>query len=88
MEVVIEHYDALPCGLKKFTVNGIEADLEDFGEVQCGSVGDYECVVDGFDAKLPSNEVLAKYKISVDEYAELVAKLNTAFDYGYCNWCD
>ena len=33
MELVIKPYDALPCRLSTFIINGIDADQDDFGSV-------------------------------------------------------
>lgn len=31
MELIIEPCNGMPCSLKEFTVNGIDADTDDFG---------------------------------------------------------
>ena len=87
MKIVITPHDGLPCRAKIFSINGKEADLDDFGEVKKGELGRYQCELSGFAAKMPSTAMLNKYQITVDEYAEIVEKLNAAFDYGTCGWC-
>ena len=87
MKVVIKPYKGSPCDVEIFTINGKEADLDDFGEVKKGDIGRYQCELSGFAAKMPSSVILDKYQITVDEYAEIVEKLNAAFDYGTCTWC-
>lgn len=87
MELEIKTYQSLPCSEEKFFVNGIKACLEDFGEVDVEGIGGYRCKLLGFKAKMPTSEVLTKYDLSVDEYKELVEKLDDVFNYGYCRWC-
>ena len=87
MVLEISTYRSLPCTEEKFFINGIKASLEDFGEVDVEGLGNYQCMLAGFKAKMPSSEILKKYGITVDEYAELVDKLNDAFLYGICSWC-
>lgn len=86
MKVVIETYKSFPCHAD-FFINDKKADLADFGEVKQNGLGEYQCGLSGFAAKMPSIEILDKYHITVDEYAEIIEKLNATFDYGICDWC-
>lgn len=50
MELIIEPYNALPCELDIFTINGKSADSSDFGEVydhDKESAETYGCVICG-----------------------------------------
>ncbi|MBO6293949.1 MAG: hypothetical protein J6N51_17080 [Selenomonas sp.] len=87
MTLEIKAYGALPCAAEKFVVNGKEASLEDFGDVKKESMGAYRCRLSGFKAKMPTSAVLDEYGISVDEYKELVEKLDDVFYYGACGYC-
>ena len=88
MEYKIEPYGALPCELQVFTINGKNADYEDFGVkiMRDGSCMDNECGCE-FHSELPSSEVLAKYEITVDEYAEIARKLESELRLYNCGWC-
>lgn len=88
MEYKIEPYHALPCELQVFKVNGNDADYEDFGVkiMRDGSCMDNECGC-SFHPKLPTSEVLSKYGITVDEYAEIANELESKLNVNYCGWC-
>ena len=87
MKVVIKIYESSPCIAKIFNINDKKAYLDDFGEIKRQNLDRYQCNLSGFAAKMPSNKILNKYKITVDEYAEIVEYLNTVFDYGVCYMC-
>lgn len=90
MELVIEPYDALPCALRIFTINGINADKDDFGEsydADSDNAVEYGCGNHIFESTLPTQKVLDKYGISVDEYNEICEKLTERLDVGSCGWC-
>ena len=88
MKVVIKTSEFAPCYPEVFTINGKKAVTSDFGETKAIGLGDYTCGFDGFVGKAPTDEVLAKYQITPEEYAEIVERLNTALDYGFCNMCE
>lgn len=89
-EVVIISRDALPCSLETFTIRGINADSDDFGSGGDNSPDEaepYGCGNWEFHGKAPTEEVLHKYDITLDEYANIVARLESALYVGSCGWC-
>lgn len=89
MEVEMIVYEAL-CELKKFTINGIEADYEDFGEKydhDRENAEDYACGDMRFDPKLATQEILDKYKITTDDYNKICEELEDKLSFGSCGWC-
>lgn len=89
-EVVIVPYDSLPCSLKTFTIRGVNADVYDFGDGSDESpdtADPYGCGDRRFRGKTPTEEVLHKYDITLDEYANIVALLESALYVGLCGWC-
>nr|DAR87641.1 MAG TPA: Golgin subfamily A member 7/ERF4 family [Caudoviricetes sp.]DAX62841.1 MAG TPA: Golgin subfamily A member 7/ERF4 family [Caudoviricetes sp.] len=87
MKLEIRVYSSLPCEDEVFTINGIEASKDDFGEVNVEGIGNYSCLLMGFTPKMPKQGVLDKYKITLDEYEEIIEQLNDTFCYGKCSWC-
>ncbi len=90
VEIVIEPYDSLPCALHVFIINGIDADLSDFGEthdMDAGNAEEYACENRQFIPEMPTDEVLAKYKINLADYSEICSQLACALAVGSCGWC-
>ena len=90
IKVEIKPYHGLPCALEVFTINGEKAQESDFGEGRDDSpesAEDYACGDHQFHPKLPTQEVLDKYKINLSEYAEICGKLESALSVGSCGWC-
>lgn len=85
MRLQIVQSKSCPCSLEQFIINDITADYEDFGEIDKESNG-HECRVFGFNPKDPSDEILKKYKITLDEYEQVCNKLDVIF-IGYCQLC-
>lgn len=89
MRVEIVPYEAL-CELKVFSVNGKDADYDDFVskyDHDEENAPDYGCGDMRCDEKDPSPEVLAKYGITLAEYHEIVEHLCSVLDFGCCGWC-
>jgi len=86
VKIEIKTFDALPCETEVFKVNNIKADVEDFGEVNTEPAGSYTCSI-SFEAKMPKQDVLDKYKIDLEEYEEITNKLGDVFCRGICSWC-
>ena len=91
MDLKIKPFRALPCALEVFCINGVKADISDFGEsedVSPETAEDYSC---GDHQFIPHNharaEVLERYGISGDEWDEIAQKLESALDVGACGWC-
>lgn len=86
MKLTLNVYHSLPCKTEIFIINGIEANYEDFVVLTLDSDGNYGCYA-GLENKLPTNDILKKYKIDVDEYAKVCNKLNKELVHGHCSWC-
>jgi len=90
LDVVIIPYDALPCACEKFTINGIDADVSDFGytvDMDSENAEEYACGDRQFVPQMPTDKVLEKYGINLKEYAEICEKLGSALAVGSCGWC-
>ena len=93
MELVIEPFDALPCVLKIFTINGKDADSYDFGStVDHKEDYDDEIIVYGccnmyFEPNPLAREVLHKYNITEEEYYKICNELEDKLYVGHCEWC-
>lgn len=89
MKLELEVYSAL-CALSVFTINNIDAEYEDFGDKydHCPErAEDYACGNMQFDPKLPTQTILNKYKITVDEYNEICSELEDKLSFGSCGLC-
>ena len=87
LELII--YRAL-CETSVFIINGINADYHDFGEKydrDSGNAEDYACSNMQFTGYQSTPEILEKYKITEDEYQEVVSKLEEGLSFGSCGWC-
>lgn len=90
MEVKMKPYNALPCALEMFFINGIRADQDDFGMGQDESPeieDEYCCGYWRFTAKPATQAVLDKYHITIDEYEDIAKQLEAVLDVGACGWC-
>lgn len=87
--VEMEVYSCL-CSLSKFTINGINADYDDFGEKYDhdeDEADEYGCGDMRFDARPPTKEILNTYGITEEEYYEICNDLDEKLSFGYCGWC-
>lgn len=90
MKLVTIPYGSLPCSLKEFTINGIDADKDDFGETIYTSDGFYGCMDNHFEGNTELShikEACNKYNITCEEYLEIVEHLENVLDVGRCGWC-
>lgn len=90
MKLVTIPYGAFPCNLKEFTINGIYADKDDFGETISESDGFYGCANNYFKGNTRLShikEVCDKYNITCEEYLEIVEHLEDVLYVGKCGWC-
>jgi hypothetical protein len=90
MKLEIVPYDALPCALATFTINDMDASADDFGSGCDDSpeeAEEYGCGDHQFHAKMPTQKILDKYKITPDEYSEICAELESRLYVGSCGWC-
>lgn len=97
IEIVAVPYNALPCEAQSFTLNGMKADKDDFGEQDAG---DFDYEYEAYDDECYScadnhfvphedveQEVLGKYNITEDQYREVQRYLEEKFHVGHCGWC-
>lgn len=85
--------DNMPCEAEVFKINGIDADMDDFGGVNLGHIpwldddeDMTECEMNGFFGEQPTEEILEKYGITEEEYDEILDNLNGEF-FGKCSAC-
>lgn len=89
MNLILKFGRAL-CYTPEFSINGVDADYQDFGEkfdrspetAEAYSCGDMQ-----FTRNPPTAEVLSKYKITIDEYHEVAERLEKGLSFGECGWC-
>lgn len=87
MDITIEKYRCLPCTLSRFKINNIDANISDFGERESeGSPLNNGCRVK-FKFKLPTDEVLNKYKIDLNDYSTICNILEEEFNIYNCRYC-
>lgn len=90
-EIIIRPYHALPCECEVFTINGIVADKDDFGEsndTDWENRPDWGCGCKVFEAERKNKpEVLEKYGITLEEYLEVCDELEDKLYVGCCSWC-
>jgi len=89
MELTIKEYGAL-CELEIFTINGVDAEYDDFGEKydnDTENAEDYGCGNMRFFPKPATGDILSKYRISIDEYNAITEELTTKLSFGSCGWC-
>lgn len=89
MKIEIKTYQCL-CELEEFKINGINASYTDFGnkyDLEPALADAYCCYNMKFVAKLPTQEVLDKYKIGVDEYNKVCEELD-CLSFGCCCLCN
>lgn len=82
-------YDAL-CETKKFTINGIDADDDDFGYSEDASpeiAEPYCCGNRMFYPNQITQEVLDKYRINITEAVEIQNELMLKLSWGECGLC-
>jgi hypothetical protein len=82
-------YGAL-CSTEQFTINGIIADHDDFGEKydrDPDGAEDYCCGDMQFTAVASHPDVLAKYQITEEEYQAIAEELVERLSFGSCGWC-
>lgn len=80
-------YKDLPCEIEVFRVNGVRAELDDFCILVVDQSQGCFCNIRGIYPFSPKDSVLNKYKISHEEYQEILSRIESSFDYGHCSWC-
>ena len=93
LDFKIKNYEALPCSLKIFTINGQEAYEHDFGHSFIDDSYEpieYGCSYRGWertDDEDHINETMKKYNITRKEFNEICDKLEYILTIGPCGWC-
>lgn len=86
--VEIRPYDALPCVLEIFTINGKKAVAEDFGDKEVdGDCMECECECIFKKHAHPKQEVLEKYNITPKMYDKICERLEEELQVSHCGWC-
>ena len=88
-KIKIKPYRCL-CDLEEFEINGIKAEYEDFGRLYDHSPNTaepYGCGDMQFTDIKPTEKILDKYRITVEEYYEICEKLESVVSFGSCGWC-
>ena len=89
MRLKVKGYNYL-CTLEEFCINGIDANYDDFGvhkDISPETAGTYHCGNMKFTPKLPTQKVLDKYQITLEEYSTIANKLEDMLSFGSCGWC-
>ena len=89
MECKIEVYEAM-CSLSTFEINGIDADEDDFVDKYDHSsyaAEDHACEDMRADLNTATDEVLQKYKITLDEYNAIAENVAGKVSFGCCGLC-
>lgn len=82
------------CYCREFTVNGKDADYEDFGEKydrDPDDAPDYCCADMRFTRYTDKAKVAKcckKYGITVEQYAKICEELEKGLSFGSCGWCE
>lgn len=91
MNVEIEPYSALPCELKVFKINGIDASMDDFGDSRDTArehAADYMCGCHEF---IPLDEhmkdAMFRYQITEEEFRQIQEELVDVLYVGSCGCC-
>lgn len=90
MEVIIRQCVYSPCHLEVFTINGIDANKDDFGYLDsyCGECEDYCCSNRRFIIDESNKEkVMWKYHLTEAEYDMVCSKLETECYIYACGYC-
>jgi len=89
MEFKVESYGAL-CSLATFTINGKEAEEEEFVDKydhDPDQAEPYGCGDMAADVIASTKEVLEKYNITEKEYQEIATAVAEEVSFGACGWC-
>ena len=90
MEMELTRFKYLPCQTETFTINGINADQDDFGEGYdtLPERSRWSCGNWQFFPKPHTQEILDKYKITKEEYDKICALLIEELYVGPCMYCE
>lgn len=90
MQIKVKPYAYSPCTLEIFTINGQEADAEDFGHLD-GYRSEYKsrtCICRHFIVEEDKKEeAMKKYHLTEEEYEEVCEELKEEYYIKGCNTC-
>lgn len=89
MKLELDVYSAM-CETKMFKINGIKATYKDFGEKYDATpdkVKPHFCGNMVFKRIAPTQQVLDKYCITVNEYDFICERLTASISFGTCRLC-
>lgn len=88
MRFEIKKIKYFPCKLEIFTINGIGADVYDFGIKGRTGDGEYGCKYCEFKPyRHPADGVLDKYGITYEEFITIGDILQEKLTFTNCGWC-
>lgn len=89
MKLIVKSFGrTYPCALKEFKINRIDARDEEFGEVEHDECKEqYTCSNRRFVPKLPKQEILNKYNISLADYEKICDELRSVLRVYHCGMC-
>lgn len=91
MKIKLETYTALPCTTKTFKINGVNADVSDFGSNEDSDpekAPQYGCGCHKFVADIHKAEAaIEKYHITLHDFVEICDLLTKKLNVGRCEWC-
>lgn len=79
------------CGVNEFVINGISADINDFGQkYDNGDIDRDDCGCSNmmFTRYPARTEILDKYEITIDEYSSICKNLEDGLSFGCCGLCE
>lgn len=89
MKFKTEVYGSL-CSLSLFEINGMDADEDEFVnkfDHSRETAPDYGCGDMRADIRIPSDAILEKYGITVDEFTVIAEDVAEKVSFGRCGWC-
>lgn len=75
---------------EKFEINGVDASIDDFGDTwdhDKDHAPEHGCGNMKFEPKRASSELLAKYKITIEEFYEICDLIDSKVSWGRCAMC-
>ena len=91
LKLVMEPYEALPCSLKVFTINGQDANVSDFVDTiddDSANAPQWGCGNRCFHANLKlALKTMKTYNLTLEQFIEICEKLEDVLHVGSCGWC-
>lgn len=91
LSVEIKTYSCSPCRTERFVINGIDANVDDFGEMDDTDRRNAEPYGCGCMEFIPDEtcmkDAVKKYNITEAEFFEVQHKLMEKLHVGSCGWC-